>query len=120
MTPGVVWQPRRNKYHARACEVDGHRFASQKEARRYQELRLLERAGTIQNLQPQFRLPLLAHGPDGPVPVGYYLADFYYLDLDCGVEVLEDVKSPATRRLAAYRLKKRLVEATYGITITEV
>jgi len=34
--------------------------------------------------------------------------------------VIEDVKSPVTRKLPAYRLKKRLMLACHGITIVEV
>ena len=41
----------KSKYHAQPVEIDGVRFDSQKEARRYSELRLLERAGEIKDLQ---------------------------------------------------------------------
>jgi len=37
-----------------------------------------------------------------------------------GAVVVEDVKSPATQAAGVYRLKKRMVEAAYGIVITEV
>lgn len=40
-----------SKYHAQPTLVDGIRFASRKEAARYRELCLLERAGEIQGLQ---------------------------------------------------------------------
>ena len=40
-----------SKYMAKKCQVDGIKFDSLKEARRYQELRLLERAGKIADLR---------------------------------------------------------------------
>lgn len=103
-----------NKYGAKALIVEGYRFASQAEARRYGELQLLERAGEIDglNLQPHF--PLIVKG----TKVGYYIGDFEYFDKR-GHLVIEDVKSPATRT-SLYRLKKKLVKAIYGIEIAEV
>jgi hypothetical protein len=51
--------------------------------------------------------------------VAYYKADFRYWDFKEKRTVIEDVKSPATAKNPVYRLKKKLVEAQYGITITE-
>ena len=48
-----------NKYHAKPTFVDGRRFASRKEAARYCELRLLERAGKIQDLTTQVPFVLI-------------------------------------------------------------
>jgi hypothetical protein len=112
---------RANKFHARKCTVDGIRFDSMREARRYQELRLLEKAGEIRGLalQPEYNIcvPKVLTGEF--VPIGRYRADFSYIDVETGAVVVEDAKSPATRT-TAYRLRKRLVEAIYGITISEV
>ena len=43
---------------AKAVRVDGHRFASQKEVRRYAELKRLEKAGDISHLEihPKFKI----------------------------------------------------------------
>lgn len=114
---------RANKYSAKAVEVDGLRFDSMKEARRYGELRLLEVAGQVSQLSVHPRYPikvveLWRKGPRSVVEVGVYTADFRYLD-EAGEIVIEDVKCRATMT-TAYRLRKRLVEAIYGITITEV
>src|SRR5258707_6299987 len=109
-------KPKRHKYGAQRTEVDGHVFASKKEATRYVGLKYLFLSGNIKNLelQPVFEL----HGPTG-VKVGKYTADFRYWC--CGAEeiVVEDVKSKATKT-TAYRLRKRMAEAEYGITIREV
>jgi Protein of unknown function (DUF1064) len=118
---GELVEPvRANKYHARKCTVDGIRFDSMREAKRYQELKLLERAGTIRNLLLQPEYPILVTGPTGAtIQVGRYRADFWYVDVATGAPVIEDAKCPATRT-TAYRLRKRLVEAIHGVTIREV
>lgn len=104
---------RLSKYRAVVTHVDGIRFHSRKEAARYQDLRLLERAGAIKGLQLQPSFPLLING----VAVGRYDADFRYVDCVNGEVVTEDVKGIRT---PVYRLKKRLVEALYPTVIREV
>ena len=114
---------RRTKYHNRETVVDGHRFASRREAARYGELRLLERAGQIAGLelQPAFVLHAPKLNSDGElvrlVSIGKYLADFRYRDLISGLEVVEDAKGVRT---PVYRLKSKLIAVEYGITIREV
>jgi len=77
------------------------------------KLRLLEKSGKISELgvHPQFCLEVLGE------KVCEYIADFGYRQ--GGIYVVEDVKSQPTRT-PVYRLKKKLVEAEHGITITEV
>ena len=104
---------RRNKYGARPVWVGNRRFDSRKEARRYEELRLLECAGEIRDLQCQVAFELLpAEGKERPV---VYVADFVYRAKD-GTLVVEDTKGYRTRE---YRLKKRLLWALHGIRIRE-
>jgi hypothetical protein len=114
---------RANKYHARKCTVDGIRFDSRKEARRYEELTILARAGAITSLelQPEFTITVVGLWQEDrrEVVCGRFRADFRYVDLVSGEVVIEDAKSPATRT-TAYRLRKRLVEAIHGVTIREV
>ena len=101
------------KYKARPTMVNGIRFASQKEAARYGELILLNKAGLIGELiiQPEFKIVI--NGKD----ICIYMADFMYHDRDRNILVVEDVKGVRT---PVYKLKKKLVEAAHGITITEV
>ena len=119
---------RRHKYGARAVVRDGIAFDSTKEANRYRELVLLQRTGTIAKLEihPMYaitvvRLSTVTAGArftsEVLKTVGMYTADFRYVDAS-GAVVVEDVKSGPTKT-TAYRLRKRLVEAIYGITITE-
>jgi hypothetical protein len=104
-----------SKYNARKTEIDGFVFDSQAEGRRYSELRLLEKAGEVVDLELQPKYKIVIRGKD----ICTYIADFRYSLKRPGgyVEVVEDVKG---FRTAVYRLKKKLVEATYVIEITEV
>lgn len=109
-----------HKYGAKPTTVDGIRFASKAEAKRYGELKFLQRSGMISGLtlQPRYDIYALAFRA-APVKIGFYKADFRYRVpvLDGWKDVIEDVKGVRTE---AYRLKKKLVEAQYGITITEI
>jgi hypothetical protein len=112
--PVRLAQARRSKYGAVATVVDNIRFASQAEARRYGELKLLEKAGEICALQCQVRYPLFV-GPHNAW-IGSYVADFSYTIAGEPL-VIEDVKGFKT---PLYRWKKKHVEAQYGVTIREV
>lgn len=114
---------RRHKYHAKPTVIDGVRFASQKEARRYQELKILERAGKIQDLrlQPEYPLHVVKIYRNGwPIEiatVAKYIGDFEYTDCQTGEIITEDVKG---MRTSVYALKRKLVAAIHGITIAEI
>jgi hypothetical protein len=105
----------RLKYRNVPTVVDGIRFASKKEAKRYGELKLMEKGGEIYDLEGQPVYPLFVSGHK----VGKYVGDFRYTRrIDGEVdEIIEDVKGVKT---PVYRLKKKLVKAIYGIDITEV
>jgi hypothetical protein len=107
----------KHKYGAKPTVVDGIRFASMKEAKRYAELKLLEKAGEIHGLQLQPVFVLRAE--DAEKPIGRYVADFQYNQRCHGGSrrVVEDVKGFKT---PLYRWKKKHVELQYGITIREV
>jgi hypothetical protein len=103
--------PGRHKFNAKACVIDGIRFSSQKEARRYVELKLLARAGQIKELEMQAPIIFQINGK----PMFKYLADFSYFEN--GSRVVEDVKGVRT---PLYKLKKKLIEAQHRIRIVEV
>ena len=111
---------KRSKYRNVPTIVDGITFDSGKEADRYQELKLLHKAGVIWDLQLQPCFQLFAHALAGGrfVYVGEYSADFQY-STGNSEKVIEDVKSTATLT-EAYRLRKKLAEACHGIRITEI
>ena len=105
--------PKENKYHAKKTEVDGIRYDSKKEANRYQELLMLERAGQIKDLRRQVRYELQEGfiGISGKLvrPI-YYVADADYYE--GGKHIVEDVKSPATKT-KTYLIKRKLFRKLY-------
>lgn len=110
-------RPGGSKFHAKKTTVDGFTFDSKREAARYGELKLLERAGKIRDLQRQVRVELVPpFNCDGKHFRGiYYVVDFTYTDSE-GSEVWEDVKGMKTpvyllkRKLVAYRYRKIIKE----------
>jgi len=113
--PSFDWPDARHrrphKYAAQAVVVDGHRFDSMAEARRYGELRMLERAGMVVGLvlQPRFEL----HAPPNGVRIGCYVADFAYEHPTDGF-VVEDVKGVD---LPLGRWKRKHCEAEHGVRV---
>ena len=108
------------KYGNLKTTVDGIAFDSAKEARRYAELKLLEKAGKIFNLQRQVSFVLVPKQVrDGKLverPV-IYRADFVYTEGDNNEEVVEDVKGVRTKE---YIIKRKLMLYQFGIKIREV
>ena len=109
-----------SKYGNRKTTLNGVEFDSHKEAQRYAQLRLLERAGRITNLRCQVKYILIPAQRDAKgKPLERecsYVADFVYFDLTLGREVVEDAKG---YRTDAYKLKKKMMLWFHGIQITE-
>ena len=107
-----------SKYRNKKVVVNGITFDSKKEARRYTELLLLERAGTIQELRRQVKFELIpSQRYDGKVverPCSY-VADFVYREK--GNLIVEDTKGLKTRD---YIIKRKLMLYLCGIRIREV
>lgn len=103
---------RRSKYNAVPTVVDGIRFASKAEAKRYGELMLMRKAGLIFGFELQPKFPIEINGSK----ICTYIADFAYY-LENSAKIVEDVKGMKT---PVYKLKKKMVEAQYNITITEI
>ncbi len=111
------------KYHNQKTQVDGIKFDSRKEANRYCELKILQRAGKIRNLQRQVPFEL--------IPAQYiegrlverpckYVADFIYESPGRTGEwrtVVEDTKGVKTKE---YIIKRKLMLQKYKIKIKEI
>lgn len=109
MTTDIVQlKMKKSKYLNIRTEIDGIKFASKAEAKRYQELKLMLNANNIKSfiMQTPWLLP-------GGVK---YISDFLVFHND-GTIVVEDVKGVKTD---VYKLKKRLFEASYPFKITEI
>lgn len=106
------------KYRNKPTEVDGYKFGSKAEAKRWTDLKLLQAAGRIRNLECQhsskaactFRLEV------NGMLIARYVADFVYEEAPAWVKVIEDKKGYPT---PIYRLKRKLMEAVHGIEIRE-
>lgn len=112
---------KRSKYKNVRVEIDGHKFASRAEARRYVQLKDQQERGEILNLDLQRRFPLWASDAGGFVPakVSDYVADFVYLRNDAAYPlVCEDVKGGETT--AVFKLKKKMMKVCHGIDVIEV
>ena len=103
----------KSKYKNIITKVGNIKFHSKKEAKRYQELLLLQKAGEIKELELQYAFEFCVDGKR----IFRYYADFVYQDKDDNM-IVEDVKGGI--KTPVYRLKKKLVEAYYGIKITEI
>lgn len=108
-----------SKYGNKKTLVDGIWFDSKKEAARYQDLLLLQRAKMIRSLMLQ-QVFVLAPSVilDGiKIPELRYKADFTYFDDTKGGDfVVEDVKGFRTKD---YKLKRHLMKSQLGIEVLE-
>jgi len=114
----------RSRHGVNQVEVDGIKFSSKRESQRYLELSLLVRAGVIDNLELQYRIPIQIGGvPVMLYPSGRqlaYVADFRYRDIENGeMIIVEDVKMQSGYLTEVYKIKRALVLAM-GIEIQEV
>ena len=127
------------KYNNKKVVYDGITFDSQKEAHRYFELKLLQRAGEIQNLELQKEFELIPaqyesferYGKKGQrLKDGkrciekscVYKADFTYTDRS-GKTIVEDVKGyvdPSSAGFAKFVIKRKLMLYIHGIRIKEI
>lgn len=98
-------KPQGNKFGATPVTVNGVRYDSKAEAARALELKEMEAAGEIKELQEQPRFDLIING----VKVRRYKADFSYIDSD-GRFRIEDVKGAVQRE---FKLMKRVFEAIH-------
>ncbi len=121
------------KYKSKKTEVDGILFDSKKEAKRYRELLLMERAGEIQDLRLQYKFVLIPAQYEDVLRYSEktgkrlkdkrvcvekecaYIADFVYLQN--GRLVVEDTKG---FRTADYIIKRKLMLHVHGIKIQEI
>lgn len=98
----------KHKFNAVRTEVDNIKFASKKEARRYLELKSLEKAGEVKCFTRQ--VPWYLEGGTK------WVCDFlvFWKDGICTVEDVKGFKTPE------YKIKKREIETKYPFTITEI
>ena len=104
----------RTKYHSQKTEVNGIAFDSKLEARRYQQLLFLEKAGEITDLHLQHELQIF-QGFINPETgekkkSSFYIGDFFYVDTRDHKIIIEDTKGIET---ADFKLKWKLAQSQY-------
>lgn len=109
---------RRSKYNAKPVVVDGVRFDSQREYKRWGDLCMLEKGGQISQLERQVPYELAPavnlYGERRKKTALRYVADFRYFDVKAGHFVVEDAKgyeSPIAR------IKRHLMKSVHGIDV---
>lgn len=108
-----------SKLKNKKTTIDGHKFDSKAEARRYEELKLQAQTQRIVDLRLQVPFELIpAQRIEGKCVerACKYIADFTYLE--AGVLVVEDVKSPISIT-PSYVIKRKLMLQIHGIRIRE-
>jgi hypothetical protein len=104
-----------NKYRNKKTVVNNITFASQKEARRYSQLMLLQQVGKINDLELQKKFvlvdPFVNKRTNKKVKPITYICDFFYYDKDKECYVVEDVKGMKT---ATYIIKKKMFLQKFG------
>ena len=125
----MFYYNKNNKYSNTKVTIDGETFDSKREAKRYFELKLLERAKKIKNLQRQVKFLLIpsqyeevidAKGKTNQKCIEracVYVADFQYQDAKTGDLVVEDTKGVRTKD---YIIKRKLMLSVYNIKISEI
>lgn len=124
------------KYYNKKVVVDGIEFDSKKEAERYRELCLLQKAGKITQLRLQVPFELVPNQYE-TVTVQLktktkeveklverkieYIADFVYVDLESHELVVEDVKGyKMGGAYEVFKIKRKLMLKAYGIKVREI
>ena len=109
-----------NKYKNKKVKANGVKYDSKKEAKRGLELKLMEKAKLISNLELQKRYelqPSYTNNNGKHIRAIYYIADFVYYDNKQKKYIIEDVKG---YRNEVYKLKKKLFEYKYNLVIKEI
>ena len=103
------------KYHNTKTVADGIKFDSKLEAERYAQLKMMERAGAIRDLELQPEYELIPSFKKGGKTwrKTVYKADFRYILAEDDRIIIEDVKGSTAVITDVFRLKQKLFEYRY-------
>lgn len=100
-----------NKYNAQKTVINGVQFDSRRESLIYQNLLNLQNKGIITHLERQKRFEIIPKTKTERA--AYYVADYFFQEVATGQWVVADCKSPITKKLPAYVLKRKLMRYRY-------
>jgi len=107
------------KYGNKKTTFAGFTFDSKREAERWSQLCLLQRAGRISDLRRQVAYVLAPSvkfaGARAAKPAIRFIADFEYVEN--GARIVEDVKSAPTAKLPAFQMKRHLMKSIHNIDV---
>lgn len=116
----IVTKSKSSKFNNVKVDIDGHNFDSKKEAEFYGQLKIKKNAGLIKDFQMQVRYDIIVNR----IMIGKYFLDFLVENNDGSIEYIDikgkDSKTNKFIKTGVFALKKRLVEAIYGINISMV
>lgn len=132
----MIYRSSKLKYGSKKTILDGISFDSKKEANRWAELRILEKAGEIEDLRRQVKFVLIPAQYEDSTEVYQrgankgkpkrgkllehecaYVADFVYRVTETDRTAVEDTKGFKTKD---YIIKRKLMLERYGIRIREI
>ena len=101
----------KNKYNAKKTIINGIQFDSRRESLIYQNLLNLQNKGIITHLERQKRFEVIPKTKTDRA--AYYVADYVFYEVETKKWVVADCKSPITKKLPAYVLKRKLMRYRY-------
>ena len=116
----IVNKTKSSKFGNVKAEIDGHKFDSKKESEFYGSLKLKKQAGLIKDFKMQVPYNIVVNN----IHIANYFLDFEVENNDGTIEYIDikgkDKKTNKFIKTGVFALKKRLVEAIYGIKISMI
>ena len=116
----VVNKSKQSKFGNVKTEIDGHKFDSKKESEYYGSLKIKKQAGLIKDFKMQVKYNITVN----KIHIANYFLDFLVENNDGSFDYIDikgkDTKTNKFVKTGVFALKKRLVEAIYGIKISMV
>lgn len=116
----LVNKTKSSKFNNVKSEIDGHKFDSKKESEFYGSLKIKKQAGLIKDFKMQVPYEIIINN----IRIANYFLDFLVENNDGTIEYIDikgkDKKTNKFIKTGVFALKKRLVEAIYGIKISMI
>ena len=116
----LVNKTKSSKFNNVKSEIDGHKFDSKKESEFYGSLKIKKQAGLIKDFKMQVPYEIIVNN----IRIANYFLDFLVENNDGTIEYIDikgkDKKTNKFIKTGVFALKKRLVEAIYGIKISMI
>lgn len=116
----VLKKSKSSKFGNVKIELDGHVFDSIKESQFYGSLKIKKKAGLIKDFKMQVKYDIIVNN----IHIAKYFLDFLVEYNNGTIDYIDikgkDKKTDKFIKTGVFALKKRLVEAIYGIKISMV